>query len=126
VIDPIGLSLENFDVTGAYRIKDNEVKVDAVGQLYDGTTIDGPGGLGKALLSHSDVFLRVFTENLMTYALGRRVEYYDMPTVRGIIRDAAQHGNKISSFIMGVATSDAFRMEKAPAVETTDAASRER
>ena len=88
VIDPIGLALDGFDPTGKWRIKDNEVPVDAVGVLYDGTAIDGPAGLREALLRHQDVFLQTFTENLMTYALGRRVEYYDMPTVRAIVRDA--------------------------------------
>jgi cytochrome c553 len=127
VIDPIGLALENFDVTGAWRIKDNEVPIDSVGQLYDGTKMSGASGLEQALLSHSDVFLRTFTESLMTYALGRRVEYYDMPTVRGIIRQAAKHDNRMSSFILGVVDSQAFRMGKAPAVETTTtSAARER
>ncbi len=82
VIDPLGLTLENFDATGAWRIKDNEVAIDSVGDLYDGTKMDGPRGLQQGLLKHSDVFLRSFTENLMTYALGRRVEYADMPAIR--------------------------------------------
>src|SRR5207237_2587294 len=72
VIDPLGLALENFDVTGAWRIKDNEVPIDAVGDLYDGTKMAGPRGLQQALLKHSDVFLLTFTENPMTYALRRR------------------------------------------------------
>jgi mono/diheme cytochrome c family protein len=110
VIDPIGLALENFDPTGKWRIKDNEVPVDSVGVLYDGTAIDGPAGLRDALLKHQDVFLQTFTENLMTYALGRRVEYYDMPTVRAIVRDAAQHDYRMSSFILGIVNSAAFRM----------------
>jgi mono/diheme cytochrome c family protein len=109
VIDPIGLALENFDPTGKWRIKDNEVAVDAAGVLYDGTKIDGPAGLREALLKHKDVFLQTFTENLMTYALGRRVEYYDMPTVRAIVRDAAQHDYKLSSFVLGIVNSPAFR-----------------
>ena len=92
VIDPLGLSLENFDVTGAWRIKDNGVPVDSTGDLYDGTKMTGLTGLAQALLHHQDTFLRVFTENLMAYALGRRVEYYDMPTVRTIVRKAARTG----------------------------------
>ena len=75
VIDPLGLALDNFDVTGRWRIKDNDVPVDAAGVMYDGTKIDGPAGLRAALLTHQDVVLQTFTENLMTYALGRRVEY---------------------------------------------------
>jgi mono/diheme cytochrome c family protein len=123
VIDPLGLALENFDATGAWRIKDNEVPVDSVGDLYDGTKMDGPRGLQQALLKHSDVFLLSFTENLMTYALGRRIEYSDMPAIRAIVRDAAKNDNRMSSFILGVANSAAFRMAKAaePKQLTTDA-----
>jgi hypothetical protein len=112
VIDPLGLALENFDATGAWRIKDNEVAIDSVGDLYDGTKMEGPAGLRQAILKHSDVFLLSFTENLMTYALGRRVEYADMPAVRAIIRDAAASNNRMSSFILGVVNSGAFRMAK--------------
>ncbi|MDP2320271.1 MAG: DUF1592 domain-containing protein [Acidobacteriota bacterium] len=110
VIDPLGLALENFDVTGAWRIKDNEVPVDVVGDLYDGTKIDGPAGLREALMTHSDVFLTGFTESLMTYALGRRVEYTDMPAIRTIVRNAGKSDNKLSAFVMGVVNSPAFRM----------------
>jgi len=117
VIDPIGLALDNFDPTGKWRIKDNEVPVDSTGVLYDGTKIEGPTGLREALLKHQDVFLQTFTENLMTYALGRRVEYYDMPTVRAIVRDAAQHDYRLSSFVVGIVDSPAFRM-RAEATKT--------
>jgi hypothetical protein len=113
VIDPLGLSLENFDATGAWRIKDNEVPVDAMGDLYDGSKMDGPAGLRQAMLKHSDVFLLSFTENLMTYALGRRVEYTDMPAIRRIIREAGKNDNRMSAFIVGVVNSGAFRMAKA-------------
>ena len=111
-IDPLGLSLENFDATGAWRIKDNEVAVDVVGDLYDGTKIDGPKGLRDALLRHQDMVLRSFAENLLTYAIGRRVEYTDMPTVRAIVRDAAKTNNKLSAYVMGIVNSPAFRMAK--------------
>jgi hypothetical protein len=127
-IDPLGLSLENFDATGAWRIKDNEVPVDVVGDLYDGTKINGPAGLRDALIRHQDMVLRSFAENLMTYAIGRRVEYADMPTIRAIVRDAAKANNKISAFILGVVNSPAFRMAKAVESPTkalaTDASSR--
>ncbi len=119
VIDPLGLALENFDVTGRYRIKDNGAPVDSVGVMYDGTKLDGPAGLRAALLKHQDVFLQTFTENLMTYALGRRVEYEDMPTIRAIVKNAAAHDNHFSSFVLGIAESAAFRMTTADAVETT-------
>ena len=112
VIDPIGLALDNFDVTGAWRIRDRGILVDASGQLYDGTPIDGPIDLRDALLSRSDVFLTFFAENLMAYALGRRVEYYDMPTIRQIVRNAEKDGYPISSFLLGVANSTAFRMSR--------------
>ncbi len=109
VIDPIGLALENFDVTGAWRIRDEGNPIDPVGELYDGTQLAGPADLRAALLSRPEVFHRVFTSNLMAYGLGRRVEYFDMPTVRRITRDAAEHGYRFSSFVVGVVTSPAFR-----------------
>ncbi|MBZ5559341.1 MAG: DUF1592 domain-containing protein [Acidobacteriia bacterium] len=127
VIDPLGLALDNFDVTGAWRIKDNEVPVDTAGDLYDGTKINGPDGLRAALLRHQDMVLRTLTENLLTYALGRRVEYADMPTVRAIVNSAAKNNNKMSSFILGVVDSPAFRMSKPETPNktlTTDANSR--
>ena len=115
VIDPLGLALENFDATGAWRIRDRGVDVDASGELYDGTPLRGPDDLRKALLTRSTSLIRTFTENLMAYALGRRVEYYDMPAVRAIERDAAAHDNRMSAFILGVVQSRAFRMKAAPA-----------
>ncbi|MEP7119258.1 MAG: DUF1585 domain-containing protein, partial [Acidobacteriota bacterium] len=92
--------------------------VDAAGRLYDGTPIDGPAGLRAALLAHKDAFLLSFTEHLMTYALGRRVESYDMPVVRAIIRDAAKSNYAISSFVVGIATSAPFRFARLTAVES--------
>ncbi len=110
VIDPLGLALDNFDVTGAWRIKDNEVPVDVNGVLYDGTPMEGPAGLRAALLKHQDMFLTGFTESLMTYATGRRIAYTDMPTIRAIVRDAAKKDNKLSAFVLGVVNSPAFKM----------------
>jgi cytochrome c551/c552 len=121
MIDPLGLALENYDVTGKWRMKDNGVPVDAAGVMYDGTKIDGPAGLRAAVLKHSDMFVRTFTESLMTYAIGRRVEYYDMPTVRAIVGNAERNGNRMSSFILGVVNSPAFRTAKAEPT-TTEAA----
>jgi hypothetical protein len=120
VIDPLGLALENFDVTAAWRIKDNGVAVDANGDLYDGTKISGPAGLRTALLAHSESLIRNFTENLMQYGLGRRIEYFDQPALRAIVRNAAANDNRLSSFIAGVVNSAAFQMSKAEAVQTTD------
>jgi hypothetical protein len=118
VIDPLGLALENYDVTGRWRSFDRGVPVDPTGELYDGTKVDGPEGLRTALLSHEETLWRTFTENLMTYALGRQLEYYDMPTVRAIVRDAAQQEYRLSAFIQGVIRSQPFRMMQAPATET--------
>ena len=122
VIDPLGLALENYDVTGAWRLKDNGVPVDATGDLYDGTKMDGPAGLRAALLKHQGAFVLSFTESLMTYALGRRIEHYDMPAVRTIVRDAAKNNNRISSFLVGIVRSPAFQMSKAEDTLTTAAA----
>ncbi len=112
VIDPLGLSLENFDVTGAWRIRDEGNAVDPVSVMYDGTDLAGPADLREALLRLREVFVRTFTENLMAYALGRRVEYYDMPTIRDIARNAAADDYRISSFVLGVVGSPPFRMAR--------------
>jgi hypothetical protein len=121
VIDPLGLALENFDVTGQWRIKDGGSPIDPAGTLYDGAQISGPIGLRQALLKRSDVVVTSFTESLMTYALGRRVAPFDMPTVRKIVSDGKKNNYRMSSFIMGVVNSAAFQMARAAAVETTDA-----
>jgi hypothetical protein len=115
VIDPIGLALENFDVTGKWRIKDAGMPVDPVSQMHDGTPITGPASLRAALLARADLFGQTFTEYLMTYALGRRVEYFDMPTVRGIEHDASLKNYKFSSFVLGIVKSAAFQMSRAEA-----------
>jgi hypothetical protein len=109
VIDPLGLALENYDPTGAWRIKDNEVPVDPAGTLYDGSPINGPDGLRAALLKYKDAFVLSFTERLFTYALGRRVEPFDMPAIRTIARDAAKKDYRLSAFLDGVIKSAAFQ-----------------
>jgi uncharacterized protein DUF1592/uncharacterized protein DUF1588/uncharacterized protein DUF1585/uncharacterized protein DUF1595/uncharacterized protein DUF1587 len=119
VIDPLGLALENFDTVGAWRIKDNGVAVDSNGVLYDGTKMAGPADLRQALLGKSDVLLRNFTDNLLSYAIGRRIEYYDQPTIRSIVRKAAQSNNRFSAFVLGVVNSPAFQMATAEPVTTT-------
>ncbi|HEY7291965.1 MAG TPA: DUF1592 domain-containing protein [Vicinamibacterales bacterium] len=118
VIDPLGLSLDNFDVVGAWRIKDNGVAVDTTGKLYDGTELAGPVSLRDALMKHSDVIIRNFTDNLMAYALGRRVEYFDQPTVRAIVKKAGQSDYKFSSFVIGIINSSAFQMGQSEPVTT--------
>jgi hypothetical protein len=116
LIDPIGLALENFDVTGVWRIKDNGVPVDPSTVLFDGTRLNGPASLRQAIVKYSDAFIGNLTENLLTYALGRRVEYYDMPAVRAITRDAAREENRFSSFVLGIVKSAPFQMSRAEAV----------
>jgi mono/diheme cytochrome c family protein len=119
VIDPLGLALENFDVTGKWRSNDRGVPVDPTGELYDGTKIDGPAGLRAALLKYEDTLWRSFTENLMTYALGRQVEYFDMPAVRAVVRDAARQDYRMSAFVLGVVNTPAFRMSRTQPADTS-------
>ena len=111
-IDPIGLALDNFDVTGRWRIRENGMPLDTEGEFYDGTLVNTPSALQEALLKRPIPLVRTFTENLMAYALGRRVEYFDQPTVRSITRSAADEGYKISAFILGVVQSDAFQVQE--------------
>ena len=113
MMDPIGFALENFDALGAWRWNDSGFAVDATGQLVDGTKVDGPASVRRSLVGHFDAFIRTFTEKLLTYALGRGVEYYDMPTVRAIDREAASQGNRFSSFILGIVRSTPFQMRRA-------------
>lgn len=120
VIDPLGLALENFDVTGVWRIKDAGSPIDPVGDLYDGTRLDGPIALRNALLEHQDVLMLSFTESLMTYALGRRVEHFDMPAIRQIVNNAKAKNYRFSAFISGVANSAAFRMGRVAPAEMTE------
>ena len=121
MIDPIGLALENFDPTGRWRTLDSGSVINPASELFDGTPLNGPASLRKAVLARSEAFIRNFTENLMSYGLGRTVEYYDMPTVRIIARDAAENDNRISSFILGVVRSPAFQMKRAGAGTTEEA-----
>ena len=120
VIDPIGLALENFDVTGAWRIKDQGRTVDTSGELYDGTPILSAPDLRAALLEREDSLVRTFIENLMAYALGRRIEYYDMSTVREIARVAAADDYRMTSFILEVVKSAPFQMSAVEMVAEDD------
>jgi len=119
-IDPLGVPLENFDVTGKWRIREQGSPVDSRDQLWDGTAMEGPADLRDAILSRPVPVLRNFTQQLMTYALGRRVEYYDMPVVRQIVADAEENGYRVSSFLLGVIGSDAFQMKRVPEAVATD------
>jgi hypothetical protein len=110
-MDPIGFALENFDLIGGWRERDGGVPIDSTGRLVDGTELSGPADLRQALLSRSDAFVTTATERLLTYSLGRPLEYYDMPTVRAIVRRAAQNGDKFSSLVLGVIESGPFQMK---------------
>jgi hypothetical protein len=134
LIDPIGLALENFDVTGAWRDLDTTpgfnadgirvhsvgVPVDTKTSMFDGTALDGPASLRQAIVARSDQFIQTLTEKLMAYALGRRVEHFDMPTIRAIDRDAAKNNNRFSSLVLGIVKSPAFQMSKAKATTTVN------
>jgi len=111
-MDPIGLSLDNFSVTGQWRIKEGGSVLDTRGQLYDGTPIESPSDLRRALLSRPTPLLRTFTANLMAYALGRRIEPFDMPTIRTIVRVAETHDRRFSTYVLGIVNSPAFRMQQ--------------
>ena len=115
-MDPIGLALDNFGVTGKWRERENGMDLDTRGELYDGSPVESPSDLHRALLSRPIPLLRTFTENLMAYALGRRVEYYDQPRIRAIVRAAEDEDYKMSAFVLGVVQSDAFQMQRAGAV----------
>ncbi len=119
-MDPIGLALDNFDVTGKRRVRENGNALDTRGEFYDGTPVGTPDELSKALMKRPVPLVRTFTENLLAYALGRRTEYFDQPTIRAIARTAQADDYRMSSFIVGVVKSDAFRMKRAEA-HTTEA-----
>ncbi len=121
-IDPIGLALDNFDVTGKWRKRENGMPLDTRGEYYDGTEVTTPAELSAVLLKRPIPLVRTFTENLMSYALGRRVEYFDQPAIRAIQRKAQTNDYRISSFVLGIVSSDAFRMKRADAEVTSPAA----
>jgi hypothetical protein len=112
VMDPLGFSLENFDGIGEWRTKEPGGAVDPSGQLADGTKIDGPVALRNAIMRHPEQFVRTLTEKMLTYGLGRGLEYYDMPTVRGIARDASRNDYKFSSIVLGIVKSTPFQMRR--------------
>jgi hypothetical protein len=113
IMDPIGLALENFDGIGRWRTTDSGIPIDASGQLVDGTAIDGPASLQKALLGYSDAFIQTMTEKLLMYAVGRAAHYYDMPAIRAITHEAARNDNRFSSIVLGIVNSKPFQMRMA-------------
>jgi hypothetical protein len=114
-MDPLGLALENFNAVGQYRAHDPDTLtlIDTAGTLPDGTPIAGPDALREALVARPDRFVQTFTENLLTYGLGRSLDYRDMPTVRDIVRRAAQDDYRFESIVLGIISSDAFRRREA-------------
>jgi hypothetical protein len=121
-MDPIGLALDNFDVTGKWRYRENGMALDTRGTMYDGTEVSTPAELANALLARPVPLLRNFTENLLAYAIGRRVEYFDQPAIRTIARTAEQRDHRLSAYILGVVESVPFQMKRA-SVTTQDAGS---
>jgi hypothetical protein len=119
-MDPMGLALDNFDVMGRWRYRENGAALDTHGEMYDGTPLSNPAELSAALLKRPIPLVRTFTENMLTYALGRRLEPYDMPTVRAIARDAEANEYRVSSFVLGVVKSDAFQMRRAEVTQAND------
>jgi hypothetical protein len=114
IMDPIGLALENFDAIGRWRVADDGSPIDPFGQLVDGSKLDGVTGLREAFLRYSPQFVRMITEKLMIYALGRGTEYFDMPLIRTIVRNAERTNYRFSSLVAGVVTSDPFQMNQKP------------
>jgi hypothetical protein len=111
-IDPLGFALENFDAVGAWRTSDNGSSIDPSGQFPNGTKFDGPATFRKALLNHREQFTNTVTEKLLTYALSRGAESYDMPAVRRITRAAAANDYRWSSLILGIVRSVPFQMRR--------------
>jgi hypothetical protein len=117
MMDPIGFTLESFDAVGRWRATQGGQPLDVSGQLTDGTKIQGVAGLREALERYNPQFVRTFTEKLLTYALGRGVDYKDMPAVRQIVTQAARDDYRFSSLVMGIVTSEAFQKNQANTVE---------
>jgi len=112
LMDPIGLALENFDAIGRWRTLDGEAPIDPTDTLYNGVKVTGPAGLRQVILDHPDQFVRTMTEMLLTYAVGRGLDHYDMPTVRSIIKDAARSNYRFSSLVLGVVKAAPFQYKK--------------
>jgi hypothetical protein len=111
LMDPAGLSMEHFDAIGRWRTRtEGGTAVDSSGSLPDGSTFDGMAGLRAALLNRPELFVTTVSEKLLTYALGRGLEYYDAPAVRTITRDARENDYRFSSLVLGVVGSGAFQM----------------
>jgi hypothetical protein len=122
IFEPIGIALENFDAVAMWRTQDEGSPIDASGVLVDGSKVDGVASLRNVLVRYSDQFERVVAEKLLTYALGRGVEFEDMPMVRSIVRDSAASKYKFSSLVLSIVKSPAFQMNMKPPAAKTVAA----
>jgi len=122
-MDPLGFALENFSAVGQYRLDDPDTHtpIDATGVLPDGTKVANANDLRRALSSHPEQFVRAFTENLMTFALGRQTDWRDMPTVRAIVRDAAKDDYRFESLVLGIVSSDQFQKREVEGITQTSA-----
>jgi hypothetical protein len=121
MMDPIGLALDNFDVTAQWRVREFGMPLDTRGDYFDGSPVNTPSELVDVMLKRPVPLVRTFTENLLAYALGRRAEYFDQPLIRTIARNAEKDDYRMSSFVLGVVKSDAFRMKRAEPVTETAA-----
>jgi hypothetical protein len=113
IMDPIGFALDNFDADGKWRLKqggEGGTPIDAAVELYDGQKVNGPVGLRQALMRYSPQFVAMMAEKLMTFGLGRGVEYTDMPTIRAIVRDVSKDNSRFSAIVLGVVKSPQFQM----------------
>ena len=123
LMDPIGFALENFDADGKWRTKqggDGGVAIDTAVELWDGTKVNGPTELRQALLHYSPQFVRMLTEKMMTFGIGRGMEYYDMPVIRSIVRDAEKSNYRFSAILIGIIKSPQFQMRTKVAENTTN------
>ena len=122
IFEPMGLALENFDAVGGWRTEDGGLPIDATGVIADGTKLDGVTSLRNLTVRYSDQFVRVVAEKLLTYALGRGVEYQDMPLVRSMVRDSSAGKYRFSSLVLNIVKSPAFQMN----MKMTDARTEQR
>ncbi len=127
VMDPLGFSLENFDTIGSYRTMDRftRTKIDTGGKLVDGTLVNGPNDLRAALLKRHDQFVQTLTEKLLSYALGRGIQYYDMPNVRKIVKDSARDNYRFSTIVKGMVMTPEFQSSTVESVKAQSSGAKE-
>jgi hypothetical protein len=111
-MDPLGFALENFDALGKWRVDEGGTRIDPSGALPSGTKVQGPAELREIFLARGDLFVTTITEKLFMYALGRRIEYYDQPVLRKIVRESASTNYRWTSLIVGIVKSEPFQMRR--------------